>query len=132
MKLNTPFEISARLAPALRIADSNGTAWLSYDRGQFVIDLPDGSEHIVTGFNPPQMRVQGANPLQDDFVAILSFLSACAESRSYAERRGLDAAEGDNSSLFPENVGEWAQQMSDEISMLQMEIETAESSLIED
>jgi hypothetical protein len=49
-------------------------------------------------------------------LATLSgFLYACAESRSFArrERRG-----GENSDLFPEHVGEWAEQNSDELAML--------------
>lgn len=121
MKLNSPFLISARLAPALKIAD----AYLSFENGQFVFDFADGSEHVVTDFNFPQMRVRGTTDerfLQDGFSAIMSFLGACAESRSYAERRGKDASEGENSGLFPESVGQWAQLHSDEIAMLDCEI----------
>lgn len=121
MKLQSPFQISARLAPALKIAD----AWLSFAEGRFVFDFADGSEHVVTGFNFPQCRFRGTTDerfLQDGFSAILSFLGACAESRSYAERRGKDASEGENSGLFPEVVGAWAQMHSDKIAMLDYEI----------
>lgn len=129
MKLLHPFAISPRLAPALRIGD----AWLSFADGQFVFDFADGSEHVVTDFRFPQMRVRGTTDerfLQDGFSAILSFLGACAESRNYAERRGRDAMEGENSGLFPPAVGEWAQQHADEIAMLDCEITEGAPDLI--
>ena len=121
MKLSAPFQISARLTPAVQI----GAAFISYDSGRFVIDLPDGSEHVVTGMHPPRCRVRGVNDtaesmLQCQFGALLSFLSACAESRQYAARTGR---EGESADLFPYNVGQWAEENADEISMLGMEIE---------
>jgi len=125
MKLKSPFIISARLAPALKIAD----AFLSFDKGQFVFDFADGSEHIVKDFHFPQGRIRGTTDerfLQDGFSAILSFLGACAESRKYATRKGLDAMEGENSDLFPASVGEWAEANSDEIAMLDCEITEGE------
>lgn len=126
MTIHTPFEIGPRLAPALRIQDTNGMAWLSYENGEFIIDLPDNSEHVVSDFHPGY----GSN-LQKQFAAILSFLGACAESRSYAERQGKPAMDGENSDLFNEQVGAWAQQMSDELSMLTCEIEESEIDLFE-
>lgn len=121
MKLSAPFLISARLAPALHI----GSAFISYDAGQFVIDLPDGSEHTVTDLHTPRCTVRGVNDapcsmLQCQFAALLSFLSACAESRAYAAHTGR---EGENADLFPDNVGQWAEENSDEISCLACEIE---------
>ena len=133
MKLQSPFVITPRLAPGLRIADSNGTAWLSFEDGQFVIDLPDGTEHVVTDFRFPQGRIAGDTDLDvlaKGFSAILSFLTACAESRRYAVARGRDAMEGENSDLFPPEVGKWAESVSDELSMLQLEIDEAEESLL--
>lgn len=125
MKLTYPFQISARLAPALRVGD----AWLSFADGRFVFDFPDGSEHVVTDFHFPQGRISGTTDerfLQDGFSAILSFLGACAESRNYADRTGRP---GENSDLFPESVGAWAQANADEIAMLDCEI--TEGDLIE-
>lgn len=119
MKLTSPFQISARLAPAVQI----GGAWLSFDSGRFVLDLPDGSEHVVKDFNFPRCRTAGAtdeSTLQDGFGAMLSFLGACAESRAYASRTGRA---GENADLFPDNVGQWAESASDEIAMLGCEIE---------
>lgn len=117
MKLHSPFSISARLAPALQI----GKAWLSFDSGKFVIDLPDGAEHVVTDFNFPRCRIHGdtdESVLQDGFASMLAFLGACAESRDV--RYG---GEGENSDLFPANVGAWAEANEDEISTLRCEIE---------
>lgn len=121
MKLLSPFFISARLAPALSI----GKATLSFSDGFFVLDLPDGSEHIISGFSFPQGQIHGdtsESVLQDGFASILSFLSACAESRSYAERHGKSPMDGENSDLFPDHVGQWAQEFSDEISLLELDI----------
>jgi hypothetical protein len=125
MTIHKPFEIGPRLLPALRIQDSSGCAWLSYD-GRFIIDLPDSSEHIVEHFVPGH-----SSNLQDQFAAVLGFLSACAESRSYAERQGKLAMDGENSDLFSEKVGEWAQQMSDELAILELEIDESEIELFE-
>src|SRR5437773_12378316 len=98
MKLHPPFIIGPRFTPTLRIGDG----WLSYDRGQFIIDLPDGTEHIVRDFRPaPADR----NNLLRQFSALLNFLSACAESRAHAHRHGRDEMDGENSDLFPPDVG---------------------------
>lgn len=49
---------------------------------------------------------------------LLAFLTACAESISY-----LPGGGGENADLFPRDVAEWAAQHSDELAMLQFEIE---------
>lgn len=122
MQLTYPFHISSRLAPAVKVAD----AVLSFDNGRFVLDFPDGSEYTIEDFNFPRCRIAGdtdESVLQDGFRAVLSFLCACAESRSYAERHSRDPMDGENSDLFPEHIGMWAQQHSDEIGLAQLEIE---------
>lgn len=54
----------------------------------------------------------GAEPDEEDaFQTLLAFLSACAESRAYP-------GGGENSSLFPEDVGAWAEANSDAIALL--------------
>lgn len=124
MKLHSPYFISARLAPALQI----GKATLSYCPGGFVLDLPDGSSYIERNLRGPEGRVKGRNDtpetyLQDQFGAMLSFLSACAESRAYGMRQYGDALKGENSDLFPEFIGQWAEENNNEIDMLRWEIE---------
>ena len=44
---------------------------------------------------------------------LFSFLSACAESRAYGG--------GENADLFPEHVGQWAEENSDEIGLLSID-----------
>ena len=57
----------------------------------------------------------GAEPDEAAQVSVLaSFLSACAESRSYGR-------DGENASLFPDQVGEWAEQNSDELALLMLD-----------
>lgn len=119
MKLLAPFFISSRLAPAIKLADGE----LSYNSGKFTLETPTFTHSWQAGF--PRCRVRGAtdaNVLQDAFRAQCSFLSACAESRAYAERQGKDASEGENSDLFPSEVGEWAQANSGEIDMMGFEL----------
>lgn len=125
MTLKYPFIIGPRLCPAIKIADAHNTAFLSHENGQFVLDLPNGDEHRITGFNPKPLA-----DLQDQFAAILSFLSACAESRKYGWAKYGDPMKGDNSDLFPANAGEWAELMSDELCMLAIELEDGDDDKI--
>lgn len=60
----------------------------------------------------------GVNAEPDEIEALtslLSFLGACAESRA--------AGGGENSDLFPDAVGEWAEQNSDEIAIAASDLE---------
>lgn len=123
MKLLAPFEISARLMPAVHV----GGAYLSLnisgrqtsdgrDIYEAYIDLADGSEHEVTDL---QSGCQGGS-VRDGMIALLSFLTAAAESRHYRESTGRV---GENEDLFPPAIVEWACSCSDELSMLEYEIE---------
>jgi len=129
MTIKHPFIITPRLAPGLCIQDAHSCAWLSFDDGEFVLDLPDGSKHVITDFRAPAC---GGHTLQESFTAILSFLGACAESRQYATRKGKGPMSGENSDLFPAHVGKWAESMSDELGMLVCEIEENDDDLITD
>lgn len=112
--------------PGLQI----GGAWLSLGQGPrnnegrtvygCFIDLPDGSEHEITDL---RSGCQGGG-VQEGFASLLSFLGAAAESYAYRMRTGRS---GENEDLFPAPVVEWAYQNSDEIAMLQLEIEEAEN-----
>ena len=115
MKIPQPFEISARLLPALKV----GEAWISLqeDGATFVLDLPDGSEHIVDDVRYPAC---GRRDWREHFAALCSFLSACAESRRYVAH---DGGRGENAGLFSEPIGEWAESVLDELAMLECEIE---------
>lgn len=122
MKLSHPFIITPRLLPGVRI----GNAFLSIEwskrpgregraRYQYHIDTPDFShsgDDLQSGC--------GGGDLMEGMASLLSFLDACAESRRYSLRSGR---KGENSDLFPEIVGEWAEANSDEIAMTKLEIE---------
>lgn len=118
MRLRSPFLISSRLLPGLKIG--NGWIQLEYSkrdgrdgrtRYQWTIDLPSGE---FTG-GDLQSGCQGGT-LQEGFESLLSFLSAA----SYDD------------GMFPEQINEWARQNSDELSMLAIEIEESEADLIEE
>lgn len=133
MILREPFIITPRLMAGLQI----GGAFISMGAGprnsegriQYgcFIDLPDGSGHEITDL---RSGCQGGN-LQEGFASLLGFLGAAAESYHY---RGMDwdnIGPDDNATLFPRPVVEWAYQNSDEITMLELEIEETEN-LIEE
>lgn len=116
MTLHSPFLISPRLMPALQI----GGAWVQieptgrtgdYGKGvwRITLDLPDGTFYLSED-------LQGHGGLQEMFETCLSFLGAAAEAWQY----GPDS---DNYDMFPPAIMEWAAQESDEIGMLQCEIE---------
>ncbi len=51
---------------------------------------------------------------------LLGFMGACAESRQYRDRNGYD---GENVDLFPEHVGQWCEDYSDEIGLMAYELD---------
>lgn len=68
---------------------------------------------------------QGGN-LKEGMGNLLGFLSAAGESFNYAERKGLDGMEGENSDLFPREITEWASNNCDELTMAGLDIEEGE------
>ena len=124
MTLKPPFIISARLLPGLQIAD----ATLSLDKGHvFHLDLPDGTEHTIKDFRPGSMN----RNIASWFAAILGFMGAAVESRKYRERQGETEIDPDgNERLFTPAIVDWAAMHSDEITMLELEIEESKEELI--
>ena len=120
MILHSPFFISARLLPALKVGD----ATLSADGCVFIFDFPDGREHEVDDFHPGASRDRA-----DWFGSILCFLEAALESRDYRVRTGRP---GENEDLFPAWVLDFFDGQGDEIGMLRIEIEESETPLIEE
>ena len=131
MLLKTPFLISSRLLPAIRIAGCTiSLEHIGYgreSRAEYLVyfDFADGRELTEAGLAGPAI---GEATLQEMFSTLLAFLGACAEGRKY-ER--TDGEESENSKLFAETIAEWAETNSDEISCLQFEIEETEG-LIEE
>lgn len=132
----SPVIISPRLLPGVRIDsvrwlgrdDDNAgaptvteTAWVSVEstddtnrdgkpRWRYFIDLPDGTEHVGDDLH-------GWGDAGEMLATLLAFLDACAESRRYSD------GDGENSRLFPDDVGAWAEHVSDELGLLRLEIE---------
>lgn len=122
MELHHPVIITPRLMPGLRIGDGFISIEFAHTSGhrqhyRYFIDIGETeySEHdISTGCQ---------HGLQQALGSLCSFLSACAEGRQYTTRTGCESENGD---LFPEHIGEWAEQNSDELSMLSVELEETE------
>lgn len=126
MELHSPFSISARLLPCLRIGTVD--LQLQYVRttgeGRAVYRWTiDGIGRKSYSGEDLKSGCQGCT-LQEMFGSFLSFLGAAAESYRY---RGKN---GENADLFPLAVSKWAAQNSDEISMLGMEVEETDAELI--
>jgi len=129
--LHAPFAISARLLPAVQIGQTwisiefAGETWDGRVRYRYYIDTPDfeheGSE-LKSGC--------GGGSIQSGMESLLCFLGAAAESYRYQGCQWTDNPDH-NCSLFPENVCAWAYQNSDEISMLECELQEG-GELIED
>ncbi len=128
MTLHDPFIISARLLPAVKVGGATisigfcpkntGDGRARYDCYIDFDEKPDGGKKEYHDRNL-KFGVGGGS-IKNGFASFLCFLGAAAESRSYRERTGR---QGENEDIFPAWVVEWAQQHSDEISMLQFEIE---------
>ena len=122
MTLKQPFFISSRLLAALQVGPACVQLEYAYRAGRegrtrykWTIDL---NGKCYSG-DDLQSGCQGGN-LLGGFISLVSFLSGFAESVSYAQRTGKD---GDNIDLFPKGLREWAHQHSDELSMLECELE---------
>lgn len=111
-------KISPRLMRGVRVGD----AWVQVEPTtktnrdgkpywRTVIDIPGEPEYDETD-------LAGWDNAEGMLRSLCTFLSACAESRDYAERTGSASENGD---LFPEHVGAWAQENSDELTLLSME-----------
>ncbi len=115
MILTAPFLISARLLPALKI----GAVTISLEPERQQLDVPhrcnlrfyfDGPDFT---YIDTSVGVFWNTKEQDCFLVLLSFLSAAAEA----------SPTGDNADLFPPEIMAWAAEHSDEISMLQWDLE---------
>lgn len=110
-------QISSRLMPGIPIGGAwiqaeptNETDRMGKPTWHWVIDLPDGKEFEGTD-------LAGWGNAEEMLRTLCSFLSACAESRSYG------GGEGENSDLFPDAVGAWAEENSDELDVVGCEEE---------
>jgi len=126
MKLSSPFFISSRLLPAVKVGEST-TISLEYretTQGRDVYVYYIDSDKFSYEGDELKTGCQGGG-YQEAMISLLSFLSASAESYSYQTQTWSE-----NVGLFPPNVMEWVYQMRNEIQMLSIELEEA-SELIE-
>ncbi len=121
MELTSPIIITPRLMPGVQIGD--GIVSIEYKdithdgrmEYQWYVDigvLEVSSDDLCSGV--------GGGSLQEGLESFLAFLGAFAESWQYAGENG------ENSNLFPATLAEWAMQNSDEIGMLQIELDETE------
>lgn len=113
MTLSHPFIISARLFPAVSIGKGEEQVTVSLSPSGFILDGPFG-EHKVT-----DLTLRGNPSIESAFEALLSFMSAAAESFRY---KGMD---GENADLFPAEVTEALAQVSSELECVHFEIQSA-------
>jgi hypothetical protein len=106
-------EISLRVGDATLTVEYIGREYDSFreyrPRYQYIITPDDLAwQYVGDDISGP---MNGGIDVESAMCALLSFLGACAESRSYGD------GTGENSTLFPAHVGEWAEQYSDEINL---------------
>lgn len=117
MKLSSPFIITSRLLPGVKLSNEDTISIGSSRqlclngryRYRYFIDTQT-FEHTDNVISSPRYN------LQEALSTLLSFLSAASE----AYQSTLTGRYSDNADLFPQNVMEWAYQNSDEISMLDL------------
>lgn len=130
MILKSPCIITPRLLPGVKIggayvsieyAGINGTAGRT--RYRWYIDV-DGAEYTGDDLQSGH----GGGDLRQGLESLLSFLSACGESVSYAARTGRS---GENADLFPPAVAEWCAANDGELSMAAMEVQETADCIVE-
>lgn len=132
MKLSQPFEISARLMPAVKVGEVTISLNLSgrqssdgRDIYEAYLDFPDGREYAVTDL---RSGCQGGS-VREGMTGLLSFLSAAGEAYAYRERNGSSSG---NETLFDTWISEWAATQTDELSMCEFDIEANPDCCVED
>lgn len=123
MQLTSPIIITSRLMAGLQIGKA--TISIGYSpkmsnegRTRYVVHIDIGKRHHED--HTLQSGCCGGS-LQSGLESLLCFLAACGESIAYGERAGR--GDGENADLFPRWVGEWARDNSDELSMLECELQ---------
>ena len=123
MILSPPIIITSRLLPGVKVGSAtisisysprpgDDTALGQRTRYRYYIDLPDyeyAADDLQSGC--------GGGTLQSGLESLLAFLSACGESYNY---RG---EEGENSDLFPLPLAQWCADHTDQLTLLQLELE---------
>ena len=112
-------EISLRVGDATITVGYDGREYDNFSeyRPRYTYTItPDSLAWQYVG-NDISGPVNGGIDVESAMASLLGFLSACAESRAYGD------GTGENATLFPEYVGQWAEQYSDEIDLAAYEID---------
>ena len=130
VKLRAPCIITSRLMAGVEVGD--GVVSIGYskkpgDEGRarylVYIDIPGKrpirDESLQSGV--------GGGSLREGLESFLAFLSAFAEAHRYGDSGRVS----ENSDLFPARLAEWAVANSDEIGMVQAEVEETEDCIVE-
>lgn len=99
MKLHPPFIISARLLPALRVADATiSLAEIEMhgatETATFIVDFDDGTSYQDEELHSAR---GGFRSRVEAFESFLGFMYACGES----------FPDGENAGIFPAHVAAW-------------------------
>lgn len=132
MELSPPMVITSRLMAGVHVGCGDDLCEISIEqtvktdrlgkpRWRYFIDVPFPGVNRTREHSDDDLA--GWGDAREMLASLLAFLSACAESRSYYDRSGQQRQRGDNADMFPDFVGEWAQQNSDELGILSMELE---------
>jgi hypothetical protein len=123
MKINSPLIITPRLMAGCQIGNSFISIGYSKRAGcenriryQYYIDVGNkeySGDDIQSG--------NGGGSLQEGLETLLCFLSAAAEAYWY--KMSFPSSSPENLENFPSWVNEWAYQNSDELAMLQCEVQ---------
>lgn len=116
MLIRNPCIITARLLPGARVGNST----LSIEYGGI---SADGRQEYTVHIDTPDWEYTfddlrsgvGGGSLQSGLESALSFFGAAAEA--------YNRPQSDNANIFPAHVMEWAYLNSDEINMLEYELE---------
>lgn len=101
MILHEPLKISARLLPAMQVAE----AWISFERETniFYFDLPDGQSFIVDDYRPGCFSVSNEELfVLQCFDDLFSFIEVEIEAWDYYLRTGQESEP-----LFAEGLVVW-------------------------
>ncbi len=130
MQLQSPIMITSRLMPGVQI----GKATISIGYSKRASE--DGRTRYVAYIDIGRKSHEehslqsgcGGGGLQEGLESLLGFLGACGASIRYAEYSGR---EGENADLFPRWIGEWARNNSDELTMMEMELQETPDLIVE-
>ncbi len=136
-----PVIITSRLLPGVQVGKASISIEYSPRLGdsgrtryRYYIDIPGPpgktphhTNDICYSADDLQSGCGGGN-LQEGLESLLCFLSACGESLAYAARCGEP---GENDALFPPAIGEWAEENTNELSVLECGLQETENLITE-